>query len=91
MTRSASRWNQHETMAITDEDLFENEWADDGESEADLLVCPNCRAEVHEDTQKCPVCGDWITPVYPAEAGRKWIWTIAAGIVLLAFLLMAFL
>lgn len=68
----------------------EDEWVDQADdSESECLVCPSCRAEVHEDTQQCPQCGDWITPVYPGQAAKTWIWKIAALLVILAMLLIA--
>jgi uncharacterized paraquat-inducible protein A len=80
-------------MIRTDDDSFDDDLFDDDGEDAggDLLICPHCRAEVHEDTQKCPHCGDWITPVYPAERGKRWLWTAAALLVVIAFLLMALL
>ena len=54
------------------DDLLDEEWIDDeGDDEDDLLLCPSCRASVHEDTQQCPHCGDWITPIYPGERTMK--------------------
>ena len=75
-------------MSWDEDDYLEDEWVeDDSDDEDDGLICPSCRAEVHEDTQQCPQCGDWITPVYPGEETRRWIWTVAALLVILAFLL----
>lgn len=79
-------------MSWEDEDYMDEDWVDDeGDDEDDLLICPSCRAEVHEDTQQCPHCGDWITPEYPSEAIKQWIWKIAALLIILSFLLIAFL
>lgn len=54
----------------------DEEWDDDADEVADAdldaanddsahdaFVCPSCQAPVHEETVKCPRCGDWITPV----------------------------
>lgn len=70
-------------------DDFEYEWVDDDADDTadDLLVCPSCRADVHEDTQQCPHCGDWITPVYPNEHRWRRVWIVAVILLLLAFLL----
>ena len=67
------------------EDWVEDEVDDD---EPDVLQCPSCKQMVHEDTQQCPHCGDWITPVYPGRASRKLIWAIAVVMVILAFVIM---
>lgn len=67
----------------------DHEWVDDDadDSADDLLVCPNCRADVHEDTQQCPHCGEWITPVYPSEHRWSRVWIVAVILLLLAFVL----
>lgn len=73
---------------MTYDDEFEDDWVEDADDEeSEVLVCPSCRAEVHEDTQQCPHCGDWITPVYPERGVRRWVWKIAAVLVILAMLL----
>lgn len=42
--------------------------------------CPRCGAELHEDADLCPQCGDWIVqgPVSP----RRLSWWLVLGIVL---------
>jgi hypothetical protein len=71
-----------------DDDFDDEEWVDDvDDGESECLVCPSCRAEVHEDTQQCPHCGDWITPVYPERPLKGWVWKIAAILAILAMLL----
>ncbi len=62
-------------------DLPDEEWVEDQGDEEDVyLACPACHRLIHEDTQQCPYCGDWIIPVDPAGASKRWI---AAVIVLL--------
>jgi len=72
------------------DEYAEEEWVeDDGNPEEDVLICPSCKRSVHEDTQQCPHCGDWIIPVWPKRKAKRLIWVIAAGLVILAFILMA--
>lgn len=73
-----------------DEDYADEEWVDDEDNDDvdDILLCPNCREDVHEDTQQCPHCGDWITPVYPGEETKQWIWKVVVLLILLSFLIM---
>lgn len=63
--------------------------AEDEDSGDDLLMCPACKNAVHEDTQQCPYCGDWIIPVYPGERSKRVVWLIAAALLILAFIVMA--
>lgn len=60
-----------------EEDIADEAWVeDDGTSSDELLVCPSCRGQVHEDTQQCPHCGDWITPAYPSGPAKKWLYAL---------------
>lgn len=67
------------------EDYEDEEWIED---EDDLMVCPSCHAAVHEDTQKCPNCGDWIVPVYPRHPAKRIIVVCAALLVIVALILL---
>ena len=70
----------------------DEEWVDDEEDSGDdLLMCPSCRSRVHEDTQQCPHCGDWIIPVYPSQHSRRVIWVVAAILVAAGLLLITIL
>ena len=73
-----------------DDDTGE-EWVEDEaeDPDDDLLSCPSCRQAVHEDTQQCPHCGDWITPVDLSGRARRWIWVAAAILVILSMSLVA--
>lgn len=54
------------------------------------MMCPACRERVTEDTQKCPNCGDWITPVeLGSGAAKRWVFVIAVGLMLVAMALVA--
>ncbi len=71
-----------------DVDFEDDEWIEDEGDEDDVyLSCPACGEDVHEDTQQCPYCGDWIIPIDPRERSRKWIWTIAAMFVIVGLLI----
>lgn len=74
------------------EDYPDEEWVDEEEESGDdLLICPSCRAAVHEDTQQCPHCGDWITPVWPQERSKRLVWLVAALLVVVALIMMTVL
>jgi hypothetical protein len=61
----------------------EDEWDDDEddlgyEAEDDEVAttpCPYCRREVHEDSQRCPYCGNYIS-AEDAPASRKTPWFV---------------
>lgn len=67
----------------------DEEWVDEEEaSDDDLFICPSCKQDVHEDTQQCPHCGDWITPAWPERRSKRLVWVAAAVLVILAMLIM---
>jgi len=68
-----------------DDDIADEEWVDEDESSDELLVCPSCRRDVHEDTQQCPHCGDWITPEYPRGSTKRWVYAVVAILLILLF------
>lgn len=71
------------------DDYADEEWVDDEDaSDDDLLSCPSCRQAVHEDTQQCPHCGDWITPVDRSAPWSRIVWVVAVALVILSFGLM---
>ena len=70
-----------------DEEWIEDDGADD--SDAELLTCPSCTRAVHEDTQQCPHCGDWITPVYVQSKGRRLLWFIAVVFMIFGLVMLA--
>ena len=62
----------------SDDDLSDDyDWLSD--DDAELIDCPQCGAEIYEDSQRCPVCGDWIVP----DTGSVWsgrpLWWIVLG------------
>lgn len=64
-----------------------DDWGNDPDDEVEELSCPNCGASVYEETQQCPHCGDWITPL--AAAARRPIWIrVVGGVVVFCFLYM---
>jgi uncharacterized paraquat-inducible protein A len=72
-----------------DDEWVEDEGADD--SDAEMLLCPSCRRAVHEDTQKCPHCGEWVIPVHPESPWKRWIWAATAILLILSMILLAVL
>lgn len=56
---------------------------DFGDDEDAEMECPACGAGVVEDAQKCPVCGDWITPVEPGQVFSKKWWLVIAVLIML--------
>jgi len=77
----------HDDEAGDDDEVWDDD-ADDGSDSGDeaLVACPNCGAEIFEDTPRCPVC-----EAYVAEGGgatsAKPAWVVATAILCLGMAL----
>lgn len=70
-----------------DYDEHEDDSYDDGDDDLPEMQCPSCGRAVVEDTQKCPHCGDWITPVDSTSGGlKRWLFVVAVLLMMLAML-----
>ena len=47
-----------------------------GDTAAETVACPACGAEVYEEAEQCPRCGDYITHSSSIWAGKSWWWTL---------------
>lgn len=47
----------------------EHDW-DDDDSEAETVPCPACGAEIYEEAQQCPVCGEYAVHNSSLLAGK---------------------
>jgi uncharacterized paraquat-inducible protein A len=56
------------------EDFDDDSTHDD--EEVDLVECPECRAEVYEDSVQCPVCGNYITHTTSVWSGKSLAWIV---------------
>ncbi len=76
----------------TDDDEWsepENFDDDSADAEADESPCPACGRSIYDDAEKCPYCGEWITPPGAAETrSRSWFWPILV-VFLVVVILMA--
>lgn len=68
--------------SYADEDLDIDESPDDEyddeEGEPDLMDCPACGAEIHDLSEQCPLCGEYILRSTDWRDGKPW-WFLALG------------
>jgi hypothetical protein len=67
-----------------DDEDDELEWNEepvdpDDHDEDATLPCPHCRLGIHEESERCPFCGSYISPVDAPTARKPW-WIIAGVI-----------
>ena len=64
------RWNDDEDW---DDDPDDDDPREDDED--DVVPCPYCRREIHEDSQRCPHCGSYISREDAPPTRKPW-WII---------------
>jgi hypothetical protein len=67
-----------------DEDPDSGEWDDDDETLT--LPCPSCGADIYEDAEQCPHCGEYVEPTSTSAvwAGRPGWWILLGGLGIIA-------
>lgn len=83
MPRNAYGDDDDDFDSYADEDLDidespDGEYDDYDEDEDDLTECPACGAEIHDLSEQCPVCGEYIVHSTDWRTGRPW-WFLALG------------
>jgi hypothetical protein len=64
-----------------DADAIDEEALDDDEP---TTSCPYCREEIHEDAQRCPSCGHYISEEDAPPAAKPWWVLLGAALGLYA-------
>lgn len=81
MKKETDDWNG-------DEDEYDDEVDEEDDDVNAVATCPACGAEVYEDAERCPVCGDYIVFSTNPWYGQPW-WWILLGIIGSAALILA--
>lgn len=66
-----------------DDNEFEDDWSDDhwsdDDSDTETQPCPACGADVYEEADQCPMCGEYIIDSGVSLAGRP-LWFAILGL-----------
>jgi hypothetical protein len=72
------RWADDE-----DDDQFDHaEEGFCGDEEEPTVPCPYCHREIHEDSQRCPHCENYISQEHAPQAHKPW-WLVVGVLVCL--------
>jgi hypothetical protein len=70
---------------MADEGPLESDLEELGDDEPETTPCPDCGAEIYEDSPQCPVCGYYVLAGAGSSYNPPWWWLLAAGAVIAAF------
>jgi len=73
----ATSWDD-DSQDWDDDDIAYFDTAPD-DDEAETVKCPSCNADVYEDADQCPVCGEFIVTDTSIWSDKPW-WWIALGL-----------
>jgi hypothetical protein len=62
-------------------------WGTDDEEPADTIPCGHCGADVYEEAEQCPRCGEWITRHSSPLTGRPLWWQLIGLLGVIAVIL----
>ena len=52
--------------------LDEDEWDDNDEDNEATIPCPYCKREIHEDSQRCPFCENYLSAEDTPRPRKPW-------------------
>lgn len=70
-----------------EDDAYEEDWPDDDDGETLTIVCPSCKADIYEDAEQCPYCGEYVLRSSGVWDGRPVWWIILGGVGIVATIL----
>ena len=53
-----------------DDDAYDDDAYDDSDDDAEVVGCPECGADVYEDAERCPTCGEYIV-----HSSADYVWS----------------
>lgn len=67
-------WNddQYEAPDGDDDSGWDEPDYDSPDDDEPTMPCPYCREEIHEDAQRCPRCGEYISAEDAKPAAKPW-------------------
>jgi hypothetical protein len=77
----------HRTTDNTEWDADDSDWEDENlddstDDDEPCVACPHCQKQIHEDSQRCPYCENYITAEDVRESRKPWFLIIGVGLCL---------
>ncbi len=61
------------------DDLIDDGWSNDDDDVNEVVPCPKCSAEIYEDAERCPVCGEYVVHGANPWSGQP-VWWVVLGL-----------
>jgi len=85
-----SDWDDGNDAGPDGDEWSEDAWDADDDS-VDTIRCGHCAADVYEDAEQCPHCGEWIIRGRTSSLSGKPVWWQIAGLLGIIAVILALL
>jgi hypothetical protein len=83
-----SEWDDSYGENGDDADSWQDEdWGFDDDESVDTFPCGNCGADVYEESEQCPHCGEWLTRNTSPLVGQPLWWQLIGLLGIIAVIL----
>ena len=69
-----------------DDEWDDEDWPDDDDT-VETIPCPNCRADVYEEAERCPACGEYIVRDTSVLSGKPAWYVVGAVLGIIAVII----
>lgn len=63
---------------------WEEDWPDDDDAETLTRPCSSCGADIYEDAERCPICGEYVVASTRVWDGKPNWWIVLGGLGIVA-------
>ena len=72
------------------EEFRDEEYPDEGDDAegTETRDCRGCGKSIYVDAERCPSCGEYVTPGETTPKGGRWVWLIIPAIVIIGLVAM---
>ena len=61
--------------------MDKDDWDEEDDGEEPTIPCPHCRRQIHEESQRCPYCENYVSEDDKVSARKPW-WIIVGSLLI---------